>query len=144
MNDAAAGVLVMSESKAAELGLEPLAWVTSWGFVGVDPKVMGIGPVPATRKALARAGLELGDVGLIEINEAFAAQYLACRELLGFSEEITNVNGGGLALGHPIGATGLRLINTLAHEMRRRDVRYGLATMCVGGGQGGAVILERR
>ncbi|MDI6823979.1 MAG: thiolase family protein [Bacillota bacterium] len=144
MNDAAAGVLVMSEKKAAELGLEPLAWVKSWGFAGVDPRIMGIGPVPATKKALARAGLELGDIGLIEINEAFAAQYLACRELLGFSDEIANVNGGGLALGHPIGATGLRLINTLVYEMRRREVRYGLATMCVGGGQGGAVILERR
>ncbi|HHY94751.1 MAG TPA: thiolase family protein, partial [Firmicutes bacterium] len=144
MNDAAAGVLLMAEEKAAQLGLEPLAWVRSWGFAGVDPKIMGIGPVPATKKALVRAGLELGDIGLIEINEAFAAQYLACRELLGFSDEIANVNGGGLALGHPIGATGLRLINTLVYEMRRQGIRYGLATMCVGGGQGGAVIVERR
>lgn len=143
MNDAAAGVLLMSEARAEALGYEPLARVRSWGFAGVDPLIMGIGPVPATRKALARAGLELEDIELIEINEAFAAQYLACRELLGFRDEIANVNGGGLALGHPIGATGLRLVNTLVYEMRRRGASYGLATMCIGGGQGAAVVLER-
>lgn len=142
MNDAAGAVIVMSEEKARELGKKPLAYVKSYGFAGVDPKIMGIGPVYSTRIALQRAGLELKDIGLIELNEAFAAQYLACQRELGFNNDIANVNGGGIALGHPIGATGLRLINTLTYEMRRRGVKYGLATMCVGGGQGGSVILE--
>ncbi|MHB8928610.1 MAG: thiolase family protein [Bacillota bacterium] len=142
MNDAAGAVIIMSEEKAKELGKKPLAYVKSYGYAGVDPTIMGIGPVYSTRKALKNAGLEMKDLGLIELNEAFAAQYLACQRELGFSNDITNVNGGGIALGHPIGATGLRLVNTLAYEMRRRGVKYGAATMCIGGGQGGTVILE--
>jgi acetyl-CoA C-acetyltransferase len=142
INDGAAALMIMSDTKAKEFGLAPLAYVKSYGFAGVDPKIMGIGPVASTAVALKRAGLKLGDIGLIEINEAFAAQYLACQREMGFSHDIANVNGGGIGLGHPIGATGARLLNTLVYEMRRRGVKYGLATMCVGGGQGGSVILE--
>lgn len=142
LNDGAAAVLVMDEEKARSFGLTPLAYVKSYGFAGVDPRIMGIGPVASTAVALKRAGLKMEDIGLVEINEAFAAQYLACQKELGFSHDIANVNGGGIALGHPIGATGVRLLNTLLYEMRRRGVKYGLATMCVGGGQGGSVILE--
>ncbi len=142
MNDAGSAAVLMSERKLSELGLKPLGWVKSWGFAGVDPAYMGLGPAASTPVALRRAGLAMKDIGLVEINEAFAAQYLACQRELGFSDENANVNGGGIALGHPIGATGLRLVATLIHEMRRRGVKYGLATMCVGGGQGGSVIVE--
>jgi acetyl-CoA acetyltransferase family protein len=115
----------------------------SWAYAGVEPEIMGIGPVPATRQALAKAGLKLSDIDLIEVNEAFAAQYLAVEQELGLDRERTNVNGGAIALGHPLGATGTRLVLTLLHELRRRGGRYGLATACIGGGQGIAIICER-
>ncbi len=142
LNDAGAAMVLADEDWARAEGHAPLARIVSHAFVGLDPRRMGLGPVGATRKALARAGLELKDIGLIEINEAFAAQYLAVERELGFDRAIVNVNGGALALGHPIGATGVRLVTTLVHEMRRRGVRYGLATLCVGGGQGASVIVE--
>jgi len=142
LNDAGAATLLADESWARAQGLAPLARIVSYAFVGLDPRRMGLGPVGATRKALARAGLGLEDIGLIEINEAFAAQYLAVEREMGWNRDIVNVNGGALALGHPIGATGVRLTTTLVHEMRRRSVRYGLATLCVGGGQGASLILE--
>ncbi len=142
LNDAGAATVLADEEWARAQGLKPLARIVSYGFVGLDPTRMGLGPVGATRKALARAGLELKDIGLIEINEAFAAQYLAVEREMKWDRGIVNVNGGALALGHPIGATGVRLVTTLVHEMRRRSVRYGLATLCVGGGQGASVILE--
>ena len=148
INDGAAAVLIMSEEKANELGLEPLArWVTS-AVSGVNPSTMGYGPIPATRKALQRAGLTVEDMDLIELNEAFAIQALACIKELGLDMAKTNVNGGAVALGHPLGCTGARLMVTLLHEMRRRSsagekMRYGLATLCVGIGQGCATIVER-
>lgn len=142
LNDAGAATVLADESWARAQGLAPLARIVSFAFVGLDPRRMGLGPVGATRKALARAGLGLQDIGLIEINEAFAAQYLAVEREMGWNRDIVNVNGGALALGHPIGATGVRLTTTLVHEMRRRSVRYGLATLCVGGGQGASLILE--
>lgn len=142
LNDAAAALVLADEDYAKERGLSPIAKLVSWGFCGLDPRRMGLGPVKATEKALQKAGLQLSDIGLIEINEAFAAQYLAVERAMGLRREIVNVNGGALALGHPIGATGARLLTTLIHEMRRRDVRYGLATLCVGGGQGASVIVE--
>ena len=148
INDGAAAVLIMSEEKANELGLEPLArWVTS-AVSGVNPRTMGYGPIPATRKALQRAGLTVEDMDLIELNEAFAIQALACIKELGLDMAKTNVNGGAVALGHPLGCTGARLMVTLLHEMRRRvmagaKMRYGLATLCVGIGQGCATIVER-
>ena len=142
LNDAAAAVLLMTEEKARELGCQPLARLRSYGFAGCDPRIMGIGPVYSTQVALRKAGLSLADIGLIEFNEAFAAQYLVCEKEMGLNREIVNVNGGAIALGHPIGATGVRLTVTLLHEMARRKVRYGLATMCVGGGQGGSLVLE--
>lgn len=141
-NDAAAAILLMSEAKCKELGMKPMARFVSAGVCGVDPRIMGIGPVESTKRALARAGLRLADIGLIELNEAFAAQSLACIKELGLNEEIVNVNGGAIALGHPLGATGARITTTLLHEMPRRKCKYGLATLCVGGGQGLAVILE--
>jgi len=144
LNDGAAAVVLMSEDAAKKRGITPLAWIRAYAYAGCDPSIMGIGPVHSTKKALDRAGLTLADIQLIEINEAFAAQVIACQREMGFDVSITNVNGGGIALGHPIGATGLRLINTLVYEMRRRDVKFGLATLCVGGGQGGTIILERR
>ncbi len=143
INDGAAAVVLMTAKKAAELGIKPLATIKSWGAAGVDPKIMGIGPVPATRKALERAGLKVGDLDLIEANEAFAAQSLAVARDLGFHREILNVNGGAVALGHPIGASGARIIVTLLYEMKRRNAKKGLATLCIGGGQGIAVIVER-
>lgn len=143
LNDAAALVLLMSEKKAKEVGLKPLAKIIGYAIVGVDPSYMGIGPVPATRKVLKRLGLSLNDIELIEINEAFAAQYLACERELGLNREIVNVNGSGIALGHPVGATGCRLVVTLIHEMIRRDLNLGLATLCVGGGLGFAMVIER-
>jgi 3-oxoadipyl-CoA thiolase len=148
VNDGASALLLMSEEKAKELGLEPLArWVAS-AVAGVNPRTMGYGPIPATRKALQRAGLTIADMDLIELNEAFAVQALACIRELGLDKNKTNVNGGAIALGHPLGCTGARLMVTLLHEMRRRaaageQMRYGLVTMCVGVGQGCATIVER-
>lgn len=143
LNDAAAAVVIMSKRKAKELGIQPRARILNYAIVGVDPSLMGLGPVPATEKVLKKAGLRLNDIELIEINEAFAAQYLACEKLLGLNREITNVNGGGISLGHPVGATGCRLVVTLLHEMERRGVCLGLATLCVGGGLGYAMVIER-
>jgi acetyl-CoA C-acetyltransferase len=143
INDAAAAVVLMTEGRAKELGMKPLARIVSYAVAGVDPEVMGLGPVPATKKALGRAGLSLGDIELIEINEAFAAQYLACERELGWDREIVNVNGSGISLGHPVGCTGARLVVTLLHEMGKRNLRRGLATLCAGGGQGFAMIVER-
>ena len=145
-NDAAAMCIVTTAEKAAELGLTPLVRLVSWGLAGVEPKVMGIGPVPATAAALGRAGLSLADMDLIELNEAFAAQALAVMREWGFSatdRERTNVCGSGISLGHPVGATGGRMLATLAREMHRREARYGLETMCIGGGQGLAAVFER-
>ncbi len=143
INDGAAAVVVMSEAKAKELGITPLAAIRSYASAGVDPAHMGLGPVPATRKALAKAGLQLSDIDLIEANEAFAAQALAVAKELGFDMERVNVNGGAIALGHPIGASGTRILVTLISEMQKRDVRLGLATLCVGGGMGVSMIVER-
>jgi len=142
LNDGAACVVMASEAKAAELGAEPLARVLASGVAGVDPAVMGVGPIPAIRRALDAAGLELGDIDLIEINEAFAAQVLACVRELGIDEEKLNVNGGAIALGHPLGCSGARLITALAWELRRRGARYGVAALCVGVGQGLATVIE--
>lgn len=142
MNDAASGVLLMEEGLARELGAPILARVVSVATTGVPPELMGIGPISATRKALAKAGLEVADIGLFEINEAFAAQCVACQRTLGIDEERLNVNGGGISLGHPVGATGARLVVTLLYEMRRRGERYGVATLCAGGGMGTAVLIE--
>ncbi len=142
INDGAAFAVIMSEDKAKSLGLRPLAEIVSYAVAGVEPELMGYGPVPATQKALKKAGLSLKDIGLIEVNEAFAAQYLACEKLLGLNREITNVNGSGIALGHPVGCTGLRIIVSLIYEMKRRDVEFGLATLCVGGGMGKAIIIK--
>lgn len=141
-NDGAAAVVVMSEEKAQALGIKPLVRFVAAGVAGVDPRIMGIGPVPATRKALERSGLKLDDVGLIELNEAFAAQSLAVVKELGFNREILNVNGGAIALGHPLGCSGTRISVTLIHEMLRRETRYGLATICVAGGLGVSAIFE--
>lgn len=142
LNVGAAALLVMSEAKANELGLEPLARIKAMAVAGVDPSVMGIGPVPATHKALARAGLKLEEIDLVEINEAFAAQTLSCIKLLNLDPEKVNVRGGAIAIGHPLGASGARIATTLIHAMRARKARYGLATMCIGAGQGIATILE--
>src|SRR5262249_23139626 len=136
----AAAVLVMSEERAAELGLKPRARIKAMAVAGVDPSVMGIGPVPATHKALERARLKIEDIELIELNEAFAAQALSVIKLLKLNPERVNVNGGAIALGHPLGASGARITTTLLHEMERRRVRYGLATMCIGAGQGIATV----
>ncbi len=140
--DGAAAVVVTTEKYAQEKKLRPLGRLVSWAVAGVEPTLMGIGPVPATREALAKAGLELKDIDLIEVNEAFAPQYLAVEKELGLDRERTNVNGGAIALGHPLGATGTRLVLTLLYELRRRSARTGLATACIGGGQGIAVIVE--
>ena len=142
-SDGAAGALVVSGAKASELELKPLARFVSFATAGVPPEIMGIGPVVAIPKALALAGLTLDDIGLIELNEAFAGQALAVMKLAGLDPAITNVNGGAVALGHPLGATGAKLTATILYEMRRRKVRYGLVTMCIGGGQGAAGIFER-
>ena len=142
INDAAAAVIVMSARKAAEKGLTPLATVESYASVGVEPRIMGIGPIPATRAALAKAGLELRDIDMFELNEAFAAQSLAVRKELGIEEDRINPHGGAIALGHPIGASGGRILVTLLHEMKRRDLLRGVATLCVGGGQGIAAVLR--
>ncbi|GAB3302105.1 thiolase family protein [Hymenobacter tenuis] len=144
INDGAAAVLVVSEEALKRYNLKPLARVVASAVAGVDPAYMGLGPVPATQKVLKRAGLTLNDIGLIELNEAFAAQSIACIRDLDLNPEILNVNGGSIAIGHPLGASGSRITATLLHEMNRREgVRYGLATMCVGVGQGAAVIYEK-
>ncbi len=142
LNDGAAALLLMRAEKAAALGLKPLARFVSAAAAGVEPRIMGVGPVPATQKALARAGLTAAGLGLVELNEAFAVQSLAVLEDLGLNESIVNVNGGAIALGHPLGCSGARILTTLLHEMRRRGARYGLATLCVGVGQGEATIVE--
>jgi len=136
-------LIVMSKEKADQLGLKPLVKIRSYASAGVDPKIMGYGPVPAVRKALERAGLKAEDIDLIEANEAFASQALSVVKDLGLSPEKVNVNGGAIALGHPIGASGARILITLIYEMIRRDAKTGVATLCIGGGQGTAVIVER-
>lgn len=143
INDGAAAFVVMSKEKADELGVKPLATVASYATGGVDPKVMGIGPVPAVNKALAKVGMEVKDLDLVESNEAFAAQSLAVARDLGFDMDKTNVNGGAIAIGHPIGSSGARILVTLLHEMQKRDAKTGLATLCIGGGQGQALIVQR-
>lgn len=143
INDAAAILVLMSKEKAEELGYEPLATIVSSASCGVDPSIMGTGPISATKKALSKAGLTVEDLDLIESNEAFAAQALSVNKSLGFDPEITNVNGGAISLGHPIGASGARIIVTLIHEMIKRDAKTGLATLCIGGGQGNALIIKR-
>jgi acetyl-CoA acetyltransferase family protein len=140
--DGGAAVVVMPLSEAEKRGKKPLGRLVSWGIVGVDPTIMGSGPVPATRAALKKAGMKLDDIDLIEVNEAFAAQYLAVEKELGLDREKVNVNGGAIALGHPLGASGTRLVLTLLYELKRRHKKYGLATACIGGGQGIAVIVE--
>ncbi|HET7582781.1 MAG TPA: thiolase family protein [Candidatus Limnocylindria bacterium] len=142
INDGAAAVLVTSEARARELGLKPIMRIVASAVAGVDPATMGLGPIPASRKALDRAGLGVGDIDLVELNEAFAAQAIPVMRELGLDESKTNVNGGAIAIGHPLGASGARLVATLAHEMRRRGARYGLATMCIGVGQGIASVWE--
>ena len=142
MNDGASGVILMAEEKAKELGVPVLARILSVATTGVDPDIMGIGPVSATRNALEKGGLKLNDMELVEINEAFAAQYLAVEKVLGLDRNITNVNGSGIALGHPVGATGSRIVVTLMYEMKKRKNKYGLASLCAGGGMGTTVILE--
>ena len=143
INDGAAALVLMSADKAKDLGLKPLATIKSFASAGVDPAVMGFGPVPAVRKALARAALTVADLDLIEANEAFAAQALSVMKALELPQDKTNVNGGAIAIGHPIGASGARILVTLLHELKRRDGRYGLATLCIGGGMGEALIVER-
>lgn len=143
INDGAAASLVVEESFANRSGLKPLARIVSMAVAGVDPAYMGVGPVPASRKALQRAGLTVSDIGLIEINEAFASQSLACIRDLDLDPSLVNVNGGAIALGHPLGCSGVRISASLIHEMQKRNARYGLATMCIGVGQGAAVIYER-
>jgi acetyl-CoA acetyltransferase family protein len=140
--DGAAALVLAGREEARRRGLKPMASIVSWGVAGVPPEIMGIGPVPASRKALEAAGLSLADMDLVEVNEAFAGQYLAVEKELGLDRDRTNVNGGAIALGHPLGATGSRLLLTLAFELRRRKGRYGLATACIGGGQGIAMILK--
>ena len=142
MNDAASGVILMEEEKARELGVPILARILSVATTGVEPEIMGIGPISASRKALYKAGLEISDIDLFEINEAFAAQCVACQRELGIDPDKLNVNGGGISLGHPVGATGSRIVISLMYEMRRRKNRYGLATLCAGGGMGTAVVIK--
>jgi len=143
INDGAAALLIMSKTKAEELEIEPIAKICSHATAGVDPRIMGIGPVPATKKALSKINLQIEDLDLIEANEAFAAQSIAVLKDLNLDPDKVNVNGGAIALGHPIGASGARILVTLLHEMRRREVKHGLATLCVGGGQGASIIVER-
>lgn len=142
IGDGAASLVVADATWAEKKGLAPLARIVSWGVSGCDPKVMGIGPVPASQRALAAAGLGLEDMALVEVNEAFAPQYLAVEKVLGLDRSLTNINGGAIAMSHPLGATGARIMTTLTHSLRRRGERYGLGTACIGGGQGIAVIVE--
>ncbi|TDX27751.1 acetyl-CoA C-acetyltransferase [Rhodovulum visakhapatnamense] len=143
INDGAAGVLLMSADEAEKRGLEPLARIASYATAGLDPSIMGTGPIPASRKALEKAGWKVEDLDLVEANEAFAAQACAVNKDMGWDPAIVNVNGGAIAIGHPIGASGARILNTLLFEMKRRDARKGLATLCIGGGMGVAMCLER-
>jgi acetyl-CoA C-acetyltransferase len=143
INDGAAALIVASARRARELGLEPMARLVAYGNAGVDPAIMGTGPIPATRRCLEKAGWQIADLDLIEANEAFAAQAIAVNRELGWDTDKVNVNGGAIALGHPIGASGARILVTLLHEMRKRDVHKGLATLCIGGGQGVATAVER-
>ncbi|MDZ5699365.1 acetyl-CoA C-acetyltransferase [Chelativorans sp. M5D2P16] len=143
INDGAAGAVLMSEEEASRRGVEPLARIVSWATAGVDPAVMGTGPIPASRRALEKAGWRAEELDLVEANEAFAAQACAVNKDMGWDPEIVNVNGGAIAIGHPIGASGARVLNTLLYEMRRRDARKGLATLCIGGGMGVALCVER-
>lgn len=143
INDGAAAILVMSREKADELGLKPLATISAYASAGVEPSIMGTGPIPATRKALEKANIKVGDLDLIEANEAFAAQALSVIKDLELNTDIINVNGGAIALGHPIGASGARILVTLIHEMGKRDAKNGLATLCIGGGQGIAMVVKR-
>jgi acetyl-CoA acetyltransferase family protein len=143
INDGASAVVLVEAGVARAHGLLPLARIVSTAVAGVDPSVMGLGPIPATRKALARAGLTVDDLDLVELNEAFASQSLACVRELGLDDERVNVNGGAIAIGHPLGMSGARLITMLVHELHRREARFGLATMCIGVGQGIATIVER-
>lgn len=142
INDGSAASLIVSEEALKKYNLKPLAKVISFAIAGVDPAYMGVGPVPAVQKALKRAGLKISDIGLVELNEAFASQSLACMRDLDLNPEIVNVNGGAIAIGHPLGCSGVRISATLIHEMKRRNVKYGVATMCIGVGQGAAVIYE--
>ena len=144
ISDGAAAVLIMSKEKAKELGYEPLGYIRAYAFAGVEPHRMGIGPAHATPLVLKKAGIELKDIQLIEINEAFAAQYIAVEKKLSLNRDIVNVNGGAIALGHPVGMTGTRLTMTLLREMKRKNLTLGLASMCIGGGLGGAVVVERK
>jgi acetyl-CoA acetyltransferase family protein len=141
--DGAAALVIAGEEFVKEKDLKPMGRIVSWAYAGVEPEIMGIGPVPATRAALAKAGLSLNEIDVVEVNEAFAGQYLAVEKELGLDRSRTNVNGGAIALGHPLGATGTRLVLTVLHELHRRGKRYGLATACIGGGQGIAMIVER-
>ena len=141
-NDGASAVLLMAAEKAGALGLTPMVRVVSSAVCGIDPRIMGLGPVSAVRKALDKAGLSLHDIGLVELNEAFAAQSIGCIRELGIPEDIVNVNGGAIALGHPVGSSGCRILVTLIHEMKKRGTRYGLATLCIAGGMGQAIIVE--
>ncbi|MBN9454584.1 MAG: acetyl-CoA C-acetyltransferase [Bosea sp.] len=143
INDGAAALVIMTAGEAARRGLTPLARIASWATAGVDPQIMGTGPIPATRKALEKAGWKVGDLDLVEANEAFAAQALAVNKDLGWNPDIVNVNGGAIAIGHPIGASGARVLVTLLHEMAKRDAKKGLATLCIGGGMGVAMAVER-
>lgn len=143
INDGAAALVVMSEEKAKELGVKPLATIVSYATEGVDPKIMGTGPIPTVRKALEKADLKLEDIDLIEANEAFAAQALSVIKELGLNTDIVNVNGGAIAIGHPVGASGARILTTLLYEMQKRDSKKGIATLCIGGGMGTAVVVER-
>ncbi len=143
INDAGAAVVLMTQEKAQELGLEPFASIKSFASAGIDPAYMGLGPIPATRKALNKAGLTIKDMGLLEVNEAFASQAIACMRELDITKEETNLNGSGISIGHPIGASGARMIVTGMYNMRKNNIKYGLMTMCIGGGQGMALILER-
>ncbi|MBZ9742439.1 MULTISPECIES: acetyl-CoA C-acetyltransferase [unclassified Mesorhizobium] len=142
INDGAAGALLMTEAEAARRGITPLARIASWATAGVDPAIMGTGPIPASRKALEKAGWSVGDLDLVEANEAFAAQACAVNKDMGWDPSIVNVNGGAIAIGHPIGASGARVFNTLVYEMRRRGAKKGLATLCIGGGMGVAMCVE--
>ena len=143
VNDGSAAILIASDEAVKKYDLEPIAIVKSMAVAGVDPSIMGIGPVPATQKALKRAGLKIEDIGLVELNEAFASQSLACIRELNIDPSKVNVNGGAIALGHPLGCSGVRISTTLLHEMKRQNIRYGLATMCIGVGQGAAIIYEK-
>jgi acetyl-CoA C-acetyltransferase len=143
LNDGAAAAILMTRKRARDMGLTPMVQIVTHAIAGVEPHLMGYGPVPATEKALKKAGMTLKDIQLIEVNEAFAAQYIACEQGLGLDRSITNVNGSGIGLGHPVGCTGLRIVVSLIFEMIRRDIEVGLATLCVGGGMGMTTIVAR-